>query len=107
MLKKLEIQARKEEKKRCYSIAKQAYKDGKFDNIHACAKHHGVDHKSLKRMILGDTEYVGGGKPSKILMPEEETQLVEHLRLCKRVGFGLTYSSLRSLIQELLEAVIR
>ena len=107
LLKKQEVQARKEEKKRRYNQAIQAYKDNKFDNIHACAKHYGVDHKSLKRMILGDREYVGGGKSSKILRPEEEAKLVAHLSWCKKVGFGLTYHTLRSLIQELLEAVVR
>ena len=35
LLKKQEVQARKEEKKRRYNQAIQAYKDNKFDNIHA------------------------------------------------------------------------
>ena len=107
ILKKQEIKNRKEEKKRMYNLAKQAFKDTKFDNIHACAKHYGVDHKALKKMILGDREFVGGGKPSKILRPEEETKLVAHISSCQRVGFGLTYNGVRSLIQELLEAVVR
>ena len=58
-------------------------------------------------MILEERGFVGGGKHSKILRPEEETKIVAHLRWCQRVGFGLTYNSLQSLIQDLLVAVVR
>lgn len=107
MLKMQEIRDRKEEKKMLYNQAIQAFRDHHFEKIGTCAKHFGLDPKSLKRMILEERGFVGGGKNSKILRPEEETKLVAHLSWCKRVGFGLTYNSLRSLIQELLVAVVR
>ena len=104
--KKREIQARKEEKQRMYEQAIKAYKDHQFDNVHACAKHFGVCHKSLKKMILEKRGYVGGGRAS-ILTSEEEAKIVAHMKWCREVGFGLTYHSLRDLIQELLTAVVR
>ena len=107
ILKRQETQNRKEEKKRRYDLAIQAIKDNQFDNIHACSKHFGVHPQTLKTMIEEGRGFVGGGKISKILTPEEEAKLVDHLKWCKRVGFGLTYHSLQSLIEELLAAVVR
>ena len=104
---KREIQTRKEEKKRTYDLAIEAYKDHQFDTIGACAKHFGVDPKSLKKMIMERRSFVGGGAKSKILTFEEESKIVEHIKWCREVGFGLTYHSLRDLIQELLTAVVR
>ena len=107
LLKKQEARDRKEEKKRLYDKAIQAFKNHEFKNYYACAKHFGLNEKSLKTMILERRGFVGGGKHSKILRQEEETKLVAHIRWCQRVGFGLTYSSLRSLIEDLLGAVVR
>ena len=104
--KKREIQARKEEKKRKFDSAIEAYKDKQFESIHACAKHFGVCHKTLKTFILEGRSYVGGGMQSKIFTAEEEAKLVEHIKWCKSVGFGLTYFNLQLLIQELLTAVV-
>ena len=104
--KKKEVQARKEEKKRKFDIAIEAWKNHEFENIHACANHFGVCHKSLKKMILEGRSYVGGGKQSYILTVEEEAKIVDHIKWCKSVGFGLTYYILQLLIQELLNAVV-
>ena len=102
-----QIKAKKEERKKQYDLAISAYQDGKFENIHACAKHFGVDQKTLKTLIISGRGYVGPGDVSRVLTLEEESKIVEHLKWCRSVGFGMTYHTLQSLFQELLSAVVR
>ena len=102
-----QIKAKKEERKQQYDLAISGYKDGKFENIHACAKHFGVNQTTLKKLIVSGRRYVGTGDVSRVLTLEEESKIVEHLKWCRSVGFGMTYHTLQSLFKELLSAVVR
>ena len=105
--KRQQIKAKKEERRQQYDLAISAYKDGKFENFHACAKHFRVNQKTLKKLIISGRRYVGTGDVSRVLTLEEESKIVEHLKWCRSVGFGMTYHTLQSLFQELLSAVVR
>ena len=105
---KQKIKAYKEERKKQYDLAINAFKDNQFENFGACAKNFGVCPKALKKMILSGRGYVGTGDGNnKVLTSEEEAKIASYLKWCRQVGFGLTYQGLQSLIQELLVAVVR
>ena len=104
-----EIKARKEEKISRYEVAKQAYLENKFTSFRACAKHYGLNDKTLKKLVESGNSFVGRGsyKSNLVLTSEEEARIVEHIRWCKSVGYGLRYYDLQILIQELLTEVVR
>ena len=106
--KRQKIKAHKEERKKQYDLAINAFKDNQFETYGACAKNFGVCPKALKKMILSGRGYVGAGEGNnRVLTSEEEAKIAAYLKWCRQVGFGLTYHSLQSLIQELLVAVVR
>ena len=104
-----EIKARKEEKKKRFEVAKQAYEDNKFPSPHACAKHYGLNDKTFKKLVDSGSSFAGSGsyKSNLVLTSEEEARIVDHIRWCKSVGYGMRYYDLQILIQELMTEVVR
>ena len=107
VMKKEEIRADKELKKRQYKLALDAFKANQFTNYNKCAKYYGVSSATLKRLHVNGKMYVGRGKVNKVLSEKEQLILTDHIKHMISIGFGYTYYDLRLRIQELLREVVR
>ena len=107
VMKKEEIKAEKELKKRQYKLALEACKANQFTSYYKCAKNYGVSSSTLKRLHLTGKMYVGRGKVNKVLTENEQIILSDHIKYMTSIGFGYTYYDLRLRIQELLRDVVR
>ena len=67
----------KAEKKEIYNKALKALKSGQFPNPNSCATHFGDCAKTLRYLIKGNKEFVGGGRKTVIFTAEEEKKLTD------------------------------
>ena len=93
----------KEEMKKRFAAAIEAYKTGEFTSITACAGAFAVNHSSLGKYIKFGKMYYGGGQVSIVFSKDEELQIVNFLRKRIEIGEGLTFQQLSFLMQALLQ----
>ena len=96
------IAADKERKKAAFDDAIKAMKDGSFDSVRSCAKHFGINHVHLGKLLKTGGEFTGQGFTSIVLTKEEELMFVDYIEQRAKVGYGLTYRDLKDDIQEYL-----
>ena len=96
-----------ERKQVLYEEAVKAFKENKYESYRSCAKAYGVSDVTLRKIILRNKPFQPPGKRSTILREDEEAKLINHLKYCAKVGFGLSLYDVQLLVQELLSAVVR
>ena len=104
--KRLENKKKIEEKKELYSAALEDMKNDKFKSARSCAKHYGLSHSALSRMIKNGTEYCTQGRKLSEFTEEEELRICQHITKMLELGFGLTTSELLPLFQELMSSLL-
>ena len=67
----------KDDKRELYNQAKEAFHQGLFPSVTACAVHFKVNHKTLGECIKFKREYVGGERKGQAFTTEEESRLVQ------------------------------
>ena len=60
--KKKKIQENKDEKRELYNQAAEAFRQGLFPSVTACALHYKVNHTTLGTCIKDERDFVGGGR---------------------------------------------
>ena len=95
----------KDERKELYNQAADAFRQGLFPSVTACAGHFGVNHKTLIKCLESEREYVGSGRKSSTFTTEEESKLVKFVSDRLSLGCGIDISQLCSVIQELANSL--
>ena len=67
----------KDERREQYNQAAEAFRQGLFPSVTACAGHFGVNQKNLMNCIKSEREFVGCGRQSSTFTTEEESRLVK------------------------------
>ena len=91
----------KDERREQYNQAAEAFRQGLFPSVTACAGHFGVNHKTLMDCIKSEREFVGCGRKSSTFTTEEESRLVKFVSDRLSLGCGIDFSQLCTVIQEL------
>ena len=91
----------KDERREQYNQAAEAFRQGLFPSVTACAGHFGVNHKTLMNCIKSEREFVGCGRKSSTFTTEEESRLVKFVSDRLSLGCGIDFSQLCTVIQEL------
>ena len=78
----------KDERREQYNQAAEAFRQGLFPSVTACAGHFGVNHKTLMNCIKSEREFVGCGRKSSTFTTEEESRLVKFVS--DRLAVALT-----------------
>ena len=91
----------KDERRELYNQAADAFRQGLFPSVTACAGHFGVNHKTLIKCLKSEREYVGCGRKSSTFSTEEEAKIVQHVSDRLSVGCGIDFSQLCNVMQEL------
>ena len=89
----------KDERREQYNQAAEAFRQGLFPSVTACAGHFGVNHKTLMNCIKSEREFVGCGRKSSTFTTEEESILILYNQLS--LGCGIDFSQLCTVMQEL------
>ena len=82
-----------DERREQYNQAAEAFRQGLFPSVTACAGHFGVNHKTLMNCIKSEREFVGCGRKSSTFTTEEESRLV---KFAKAVALTSVNSALSS-----------
>ena len=91
----------KDERREQYNQAAEAFRQGLFPSVTACAGHFGVNHKTLMNCIKSEREFVGCGRKSSTFTKEEESRLVKFVSDRLSLGSGIDFSQLCTVIHEL------
>ena len=78
----------KDERREQYNQAAEAFRQGLFPSVTACAGHFGVNHKTFMNCIKSEREFVGCGRKSSTFTTEEESRLVKFVS--DRLAVALT-----------------
>ena len=106
--KKLNLAKEKEEKNKKLELAARDWMNGKFKSVRECARVHHVPHRTLHKGIVTNAGlFKGSGKFSTILSREEEMLVKEHVLYMEKIGYGLSLTSLRVLVHDLLMGALR
>ena len=92
---------KKDNKRELYNQATEAFRQGLFPSVTACAAHFEVNHTTLRECLNSEREYVGGGRKSQAFTTEEEAKIVQHVSDRLSVGCGIDFKQLCSVMQEL------
>ena len=84
----------KDERRELYNQAAEAFRQGLFPSMTACAGHFGVNHKTLIKCLESEREYVGCGRKSSTFSMEEESKLVKFVSDHLSLGCGINFSQL-------------
>ena len=95
----------KEQRKAVYSRAVSAFLRGKFKSVTKCAEFYEIPRTTLRDLINNGDEYRGSGRKLRCLTPEEEPEIVKHVKMRASIGCGVDWQQLQSLVQEVLLAV--
>ena len=105
-LTKLEKKIRWEEKVKVTERLRKAaiaWGTGKYSSIAICAKEFQVNRKHLHKGVMQTGGlFPGSGQFSKILSKEEEGRIAAFVKYSAQIGYGLSWPSLRLVVQELL-----
>ena len=116
-VKKKTLREKKEDarsaRQRAYKAAVAGFKSNKFGSLHQAAKVHGLVHSTLYRAMKkvwdGDAEseeFPGSGKFSSRLSAQEEQKIVNVVTWSAKIGYGIDWPGLQSLLQEVLLALV-
>ena len=75
--KKKKIKDNKDEKRERYNQAIEAFNQGLFPSVNACAENYGVNHSTLRKCLKSEREFVGGGRTGSAFTTQEESKLVQ------------------------------
>ena len=95
----------KEQRKSVFSRAVSAFLGGKFKSVTKCAEFYKIPRTTLRDLINNGDEYRGSGRKLRCLTPEEEPEIVKHVKMRASIGCGVDWQQLQSLVQEVLLAV--
>ena len=100
-------------RQRACKAAVAGFKSNKFSSLHQAAKAHGVVHSTLYRAMKkvwdGDAdseEFPGRGRFSSRLSSQEEQKIVNVVTWSAKIGYGIDWSGLQCLLQEVLLALV-
>ena len=82
--------------------------NGKFRSVRECTRVHNVAYRTLhKGIVTNGGLFKGSGKFSTILSREEEMLVKEHVLYMEKIGYGLSITSLRLLVHDLVMGALR
>ena len=99
--------ADKKAKQEKFATAIRQYECFKFKNLKKCAAFHKLSYTTLLRLYTSGENFKGSGPSLDCLSLEEEERIIENVKYRSKIGCGVSYPQLESLIQEVLLAVTK
>ena len=95
----------KSDKSAQYNKAVKDFERGKFKSLRLCADFHKLPRSTLHRLVCNGDKFQGSGPTLKCLTLEEEKVILSHVKWRSKIGCGVDFLQLQSLVQESLIAM--
>ena len=95
----------KVKKTNLYKKAIREFEAGKFKSLRKCSTFHNVPISTLHRLLQTGDTFKGSGKSLNCLSHGEEMTIINHVKWRSKIGCGVDFSQLESLVQESLLAL--
>ena len=95
----------KVKKTNLYNKAIKEFLAGKFKSLRKCSTFHNVPISTLHRLLKTGDPFKGSGKLLGCLSYGEEMTIINHVKWRSKIGCGVDFSQLESLVQESLLAL--
>ena len=95
----------KVKKTNLYKKAIKEFEAGRFKSLRKCSTFHNVPISTLHRLLKTGDTFKGSGKTLGCLSYDEEMTIINHVKWRSKIGCGVDFSQLESLVQESLLAL--